>query len=124
MALSDQIINLVRDEIGDDKDFVDADTDLPGIPPAFDSLENIYTDIERGNSSTLNTALVVWRRRLGNHQAHAFDIAKEGNWLARSQLTKYLQSQVLKYERLTGQKATGRNDKIQSEAEDQGLVSA
>jgi len=53
----------------------------------------------------------------------AFDLAKEGNWYARSQKTKMLQFQVDKYERLTNQKYKGRNADIQSEAEGQGLVS-
>lgn len=123
MALDPSIISLIRDEIGDDADFVNDDGDLPGTPPAYDSLENIYTDGSRGNYSPINTALVVWRRRLGNHTMRAFDLAKEGNWYARSQRTKFLQFQVDKYERLAGQKYTGRNADIQSEAEGQGLVS-
>ena len=123
MALDPSIISLIRDEIGDDMDFVNDNGDLPGVPAAYDSLENIYTDGARGNYSPINTALIVWRRRLGNHTMRAFDLAKEGNWYARSQRTKFLQFQVDKYERLAGQKYTGKNAEIQSEAESQGLVS-
>jgi hypothetical protein len=122
MALDPSIISLIRDEIGDDLDYVNDDADLPGVPPAYDSLENIYTNGARGNYSPLNTALIVWRRRLGNHTMRAFDLAKEGNWYARSQRTKFLQFQVDKYERLTGQKYKGKNADITSEAEQQGLV--
>jgi len=125
MALDPAIISLIRDEIGDDVDFVNDNTDLPGSPyPAYDSLENIYTDEDRGNYSPINTALVVWRRRLGNHTMRAFDLAKEGNWYARSQKTKFLQSQVAKYARLAGQAGQASNDAITSEAESQGLTSA
>ena len=123
MALDPAIISLIRDEIGDDVDFVNDDTDLPGTPyAAYDSLENIYTDTDRGNYSPINTALIVYRRRLGNHTMRAFDLAKEGNWYARSQKTKYLQSQVAKYARLAGQAGQARIENITSEAESQGLV--
>jgi hypothetical protein len=126
MALDPDIISLIRDEIGDgfanEQDVVDDDADLPGVPPAFDSLENIYTDVNRGNYSTLGTALIVWRRRLANHRLRAFDVSKEGNWLARSQKTRFLQERVKYFESVTGQGKKAKNNTITSEAETQGLV--
>jgi len=127
MALDPDIIALIRDEIGDlflnEQDFVDDDADLPGVPPAVDSLENIYTNDNRGNYSTLGTALIVWRRRLANHRNRAADVSKEGNWLARSQTTRYLQERVKYYEALTGQGKKGSNMSVLSEAQSDGLVS-
>jgi len=126
MALTTAIISLIRDEIGDlyanEQDFVNNDTDLPGVPPASDSLENIFNDPDRGNSTILGTALIVWRRRLANHRNRSFDVSKEGNWLARSQKTRYLQERVKYFEGLTGQSKKGKNMQITSEAESQGFV--
>jgi hypothetical protein len=119
MALSADIISLIRDEIGDDTDFVDNDADI--VAGTIDSLESIYTDTSRGNYSVLNVAAIVWRRRLANYQNHAFDAAQEGNWLARSQKARFLRYMVERYERLANQKAPHRNTRIQSEAEAQGL---
>lgn len=121
MALTTAIISLIRDEIGDswpdEQDFVDNDSELPGSPVQIDSLENIYNDPDRGNSTILGTALIVWRRRLANHRNRAFDISKEGNWIARSQKTRYLQERVKYFEGLTGQGKKGRNMEITSEAQ-------
>ena len=121
MTLSAEIISLIRDEIGDEThDFVNNDSDLAGST-AWDSLENIYTDTNRGNSSIINVAVVVWRRRLANYMDHAFDAAQEGNWLARSQKARYLRYMTARYERLALQGAPHRNAKIQSEAEAEEL---
>lgn len=115
MALSSDLVNLIRDEIGDDLDFVNDEVDEDAN--SIDSLESIYTDVNRGNGNVLITALIVWRRRLANMQARGFDITKEGNWLARSQRVKFLLSQVNKYERLVGDKPAGYNAKVLSRAE-------
>jgi len=127
MALDPSIIALIRDEIGDiwpdEQDFVNDDADLPGSPAQLDSLENIYTDVNRGNFSTLGTALIVWRKRLANHRNRSFDISKEGNWLARSQKTRFLQERVKYFEGLTGQTKKGKNMSITSEAQSDDLVS-
>ena len=121
MTLSQQIIDLIRDEIGDielnEVDFVNDDADLPGSPPQIGSLEAIYTDTKRGNYSTLGTALVVWRRRLKNHRNRSFDISKEGNWLARSQTRRYMESEIRKLEALTGSGVKSKNMKVISDAE-------
>jgi hypothetical protein len=117
MALAAEIISLIRDEIGTDLDVTDNDP-----PPANgiqDSLENIYTDPDRGNSSIFLTALIVWRRRLANHQSRAFDFSKEGNWFARNQKSKFLKGMVDKYERLAGLSGSGaphRNGQMTSAA--------
>ena len=107
MALSTTVIDLIRDEIGDDLDFVNNITDEGG--DEFDSLENIYNDTDRGDGNVLKTALIVWRRRQANMQARSFDVTKEGNWLARSQRMKYLQFKVEHYERLLRDKPKGKN---------------
>lgn len=114
MALSTQVLDLIRDEIGDDQDFVDNIADEGGSE--FDSLENIYNDALRGDTNVLKTALLVWRRRLSNMQARSFDVTKEGNWLARSQRTRYLRHRVDHYERLLRDKPKGKNAQLLSRA--------
>ena len=118
MPLSQQIIDLIRDEIGPDLDVTD--TSPAGVLGI--DLESIYTDPLRGNSSVLLTALIVWRRRLADMTGRAFDMAKEGNWLARSQQRKFYQLQVEKYERLVGQRPTGRNDPVLSRQQVEDLA--
>lgn len=115
MALSAGLISLIRDEIGDDLDFVDNEVDETAS--TIDSLESIYNDPERGQSNVLITALIVWRRRLANMQARGFDITKEGNWLARSQRVRFLLGRVSYYERLVMDKPSGRNALILSRAQ-------
>lgn len=122
MALDADILILIRDEVTFSTDYVDNITDLTGNPGELGSLENIYTDINRGNFSILGTALIVWRNRLAAHWERAFDVSKEGNWIARSQQTRFLRERVREYEKLTNQTKKGRNMKIVSEAESDGLV--
>lgn len=109
MALAQAVIDLIRDEIGDDTDWVNNDTDITGGEGELGSLESVYTDANRGNSNVLRTALICWRKRLASMQARSFDVAKEGNWLARSQRTKFLQNRVEHYERLLRDKPKGEN---------------
>jgi len=116
MALLDTIVAQLREHIGFDPDF--SDDDPFKAPTQFGSLEtlyNLYVDVDR-------VALYVWRVRLGNHQNRAFDVAQEGNWIARSQKTRFLKSMVDKYERRAGDKSKGRNAKITSAAEDQANI--
>ena len=115
MPLSENIITLIRDEIGNDLDFANNTSDLTA--DQYDSLENIYTDVNRGNSNILVTALIVWRRRLYNMQARSFDVTKEGAWLARSQRIRFLKQQVDHYQRLVGDRPRSRVAKIRSESE-------
>ena len=117
MALDPNIVKLIRDEIGPDLDFVDdiADED-PTNPEELGSLEDIYLDANRGQSNVLATALICWRRRLAQQNARGFDVTKEGNWLARSQRTKFLLNRVEHYERLLRDKPKGKNATVLSRA--------
>lgn len=116
MALSQDIIDLIRDEIGIDTDFVDNDSELTGGEEELGSLESVYTSANRGNFNILRTALIVWRRRLASHQGRAFDVTKEGAWLARSQRSRFLRAKVAEYERLVSDKPKSRNAEILSAA--------
>jgi hypothetical protein len=109
MVLSTQIIDLIRDEIGPDLDWVNNTIDLTGDEGELGALEDVYTDANRGASNVLRTALICWRRRLAQQNARSFDITKEGNWLARSQRVKFLQNRVEHYERLLRDKPRGKN---------------
>lgn len=121
MALDPAIVKLIRDEIGTDTDFVDdmADED-PSNTEQFGSLEDIYLDPNRGQSNVLATALICWRRRLAKQNARGFDVTKEGNWLARSQRTKFLQNRVEHYERLLRDKPKGKNAAVLSRSGAEG----
>lgn len=114
MPLSQTIIDLIRDEVGDGTDFADNDPPSAG---QLDSLEAIYTDTNRGNGNVLVTALIVWRRRLGNMAGRGFDVTKEGSWLARSQQVDFYQQMVSKYERLVADRPQSRNAQILSRAQ-------
>jgi hypothetical protein len=107
MALDPTIVELIRYEIGDDLDFVDDIADETAT--TLGSLERLYTNANAGQSNVLITAGIVWRKRLAAMQARSFDITKEGNWLARSQRTRYLRERVAHYERMTRDKPKGKN---------------
>lgn len=111
MSLSASIIALIRDEIGNDTDFSD---NIPHTAPQLDSLENIYTDTNRGNFNILRTTLIVWRRRRNNLQARSWDIATEGSLLTRSQRLKQMDQQIKRYEALVDTTYRGANQPIQS----------
>ncbi len=111
MALDQDIVDLIRDEIGPDEDVGD-DATSPG--PLGD-LETIYTDANRGNSNVLRTALIVWRRRLGAHFNSAFDISASGSLLSRSQKTKYIERNIKRLEILVDTTQKGSNVRLQSE---------
>lgn len=115
MALTTSTISLIRDEIGNDTDFADAD---PAVSPQLDSLENIYNDAARGNSNILRTALICWRRRLNSLQERSFDIITEGSLLSRSQRIKFLERKILKLETLVDTTQKGENMTIVSTAEE------
>ena len=118
MPLSQDIIDLIRDEVGTDQDFVDNDSDITGAADELGSLESIYTDTNRGNGNVLITAAIVWRRRLASYNLRAFDVTKDGSWLARSQRVRYLQQMVNRYEKLVGDRnKPSRNVKALSVAE-------
>lgn len=114
MALDPAIVKLIRDEIGPDLDWVDDIADETGGPEELGSLEDVYTDPNRGDSNVLKTALICWRKRLGQQNARGFDVTKEGNWLARSQRVKFLLNRVEHYERLLRDKPKGKNATVLS----------
>lgn len=118
MSLSATLLLQLREQIGYDPDVGDDD---PADAEQFSTLETLWNLYTSGTTEERinRVALHVWRVRLGNHQARAFDVAQEGNWLARSQRARFLQSKVSQFERKTGQGARARNDKIQSQAEAQ-----
>ena len=102
MALAVSILNKIRDEIGTDQDFTDS------------ALEDIFIDTDRGGSSVLRTAWVVWKRRLNDLQQRSFDIATEGSLLSRRQKVTYMQDRVHELARIVDETYTGRNQSIQS----------
>jgi len=113
MALAAAIIELIRDEIGPDLDI----TDEAETPPApLGDLEAIYTDTDRGNSSTLRTALIVWKRRLAALQARSFDATAGGSLMARSQRVKFIQRRVKELEILVDYRLKGVNESLTSAA--------
>jgi hypothetical protein len=116
MALAQEVIDLIRDEIGPDLDFVDNTADLTGDPEELGALEDIYTSTNRGDTNVLKTSLICWRRRLAQQNARSFDVTKEGNWLARSQRAKFLMNRVEHYERLLRDKPKGKNATLLSGA--------
>ncbi len=116
MALAIGIVKLIRDEIGEDLDFVDNINQETNDVEELGSLEDIYLDVNRGQSNVLATALICWRRRLASQNARGFDVTKEGNWLARSQRTKLLQNRTEHYERLLRDKPKGKNATVLSRA--------
>lgn len=109
MALTAQIIALIRDEIGNDTDFSD---DIPHASPQLDSLERIYTDENRGNYSALRTALICWRRRRNSLQSRSFDVATEGSLLSRSQRIRQMDVQIKRLEVLVDDTYVGKNQHV------------
>ena len=109
MALATTILNQIRDEIGTNTDFTDG------------ALEEIYEDEERGNFSTLNTALIVWRRRLGDLQARSFDITTEGSLLARSQRIRFMERRIKELEFSTDDTLKASNSPIQTRSVREGV---
>lgn len=111
MALDTAIVDLIRDEIGNDADFSD---DTPHASPQLDSLENIYNNVNRGNSNVLRTGLICWRRRLFNLQERSFDIITEGALLSRSQRIKFIERKIKNLEVLVDTTQKGKNMTINS----------
>lgn len=112
MPIDQQIVTLLRNEIGMDRDFVDQDADLTADPYELGSLEDVYTDPMQGNFNILATALIVWRKRLADMNARAFDVTKEGSWLARTQRVRFLQGMVKKYEIRLSDRPRSKNNAV------------
>ena len=115
MTLDPLIVDLIRDEIGNDTDFSD---NTPSAPPQLDSLEKIYDDPNRGDSNVLRTALICWRRRLNSLQERSFDIITEGSLLSRSQRIKFLERRILNLATLVDTTQKGKNMSTISSAEE------
>ena len=109
MALATTIINQIRDEIGQDLDVTD---EVLAEPAPLGDLETIYDDTNRGNSSVLRTALIVWKRRLAAMQARSFDATAGGRLLARSQRIRFLQRRVKELELLVDYSLVGINQSL------------
>lgn len=105
MPLVTTILNQIRDEIGSDTDYDEA------------ALEVIYTDENRGNFSTLTTALIVWRRRLHDLQTRSFDVTTGGNLYSRNQRIRFIERRIKELELVTDQTNKGSNQIIQSPAQ-------
>ena len=111
MPLAQTIIDRIRDEVGNDLDVSD-EAESPAAP--MGDLETIYTNVDRGNYSTLRTALIVWKRRLASVQAGSFDATAGGRLLARSQRVRYYQRRVKELELLVDYTLKGANQTVQS----------
>lgn len=120
MALSQSIIDEIRTEIGRDDDFSDniphdptpVTADNPEAAAQLDSLENIFTNVDRGNFSILVTALICWKLRLASMVYSSFDVTSGGSLLARSQRIRFIERQILKLELLVDRTPSGSNDEI------------
>jgi hypothetical protein len=111
VTLNPATVALIRDEIGNDTDFSD---NIPHTSPQLDSLENIYTDADRGKSNVLRTALICWRRRLFSLQERSFDVITEGSLLSRNQRIKFMERRIEELELLVDTTLKGKNMTIQS----------
>lgn len=109
MALAQDIIEQIRDEIGPDTDVTD---EAPAGP--LGDLETIYTSVDRGNYSTLRTALIVWKRRLAAYQSRAHDATAGGSLMARSQRARFLQRRVAELSLLVDYTLKGVNQEVLS----------
>lgn len=109
MALDPSIIEHIRDEIGTGLDVSDAPL---GEPAPIGDLETIFNDENRGNSSTLRTALIVYKRRLHNLGPRAFDVTAGGRLLARSQKARFYQRRVKELELLVDYTLVGVNQSL------------
>ena len=109
MALATTIINQIRDEIGQDLDVTD---EALAEPAPLGDLETIYDDENRGDSSVLRTALIVWKGRLAAMQSRSFDATAGGRLLARSQRIRYLQRRVKELELLVDYTLVGINQSL------------
>ena len=104
MALDPDILEQIRDEIGPDTDVTD---EAPAGP--LGDLETIYISANRGNYSTLRTALIVWKRRLAAYQSRSHDATAGGSLMARSQRARFLQRRVKELELLVDYTLKGVN---------------
>ena len=83
MVWSASALAQVRDEVGTATDFSDA------------TLEDIYTDQNRGGSNVYKTAIIVWKRRLATLDPRSFDAAVSGQLVTRSQRVAYIERRIM-----------------------------
>jgi hypothetical protein len=112
MVLAVGIVELIRDEVGPDLDFANNTSEL--IAGQLDSLENIYTNSNRGSTSVLRTALICWRLRRADYVKRGFDASTAGTLMARRQKLREYNRIVKEYELLVDTTAKHVNSTIQS----------
>ena len=110
MPLSVAVIDQIRDEIGPDLDVTD---EIPVGTLGID-LETTYLDAQRGNQSTLRTAYLVWKRRLGAMQARSFDMTAGGSLNARSQRMRMIRVEMFRLALLVDFTQKGTNQDVLS----------
>lgn len=114
MALNSEVLELIRDEIGDDPDF--ADDNLSYDPDTqLGSLEEIYNSTNRGDQNILRTALIVWRKRRANYVSRGFDATAGGSLFARRQRMRELTRTVKEYELLVDTTARHSQSSVNSD---------
>ena len=114
MPLAAATIERIRDEIGPDQDV----SDEAETPPAkLGDLETIFVDTDRGDSSILRTAYIVYKRRLAAMQARSFDLTAGGSLMARSQRMRMLRVEMFRIEILVDFTQKGINTSILSKKE-------
>lgn len=121
MALTQSIIDLIRDEIGPDQDWVDNTADKTGLPGELGALEDVYNDPNRGGGNILKTALICWRRRLHALQARSFDASTEGALMNRSQRIRFIERRIKTLENLVDTTYRATNSKVLSTYEQANL---
>jgi hypothetical protein len=99
MALSNSILGQIRAEIGDQT--------VSGVDDDM-TIETIYEDTGRGNSSVKMTAWYVWKRRLSDLQSRSFDVTTGGALLSRSQRVRHIQTRIAELEFAIGAENLGR----------------
>jgi hypothetical protein len=113
MALSQAIIDRIRDEVGPDQDV----TDATPVGPLGVDLETIFVDRDRGNFSILQTAYLVWKRRLAAIQGRSFDMTAGGSLMARSQRMRMIRVEMFRLELLVDFTQKGINENVLSKFE-------
>lgn len=113
MALSQEIIDRIRDEIGPDQDV----TDAAPVGTLGVDLETIFVNTDRGDSSVLRTAYLVWKRRLAAMQARSFDMTAGGSLMARSQRMRMIRVEMFRLALIIDFTQKGTNEAALSKKE-------
>ena len=113
MALSQAIIDRIRDEIGPDQDVTDA---TPVGTLGID-LETVFIDVDRGDFSILRTAYLVWKRRLAAMQGRSFDMTAGGSLMARSQRMRMIRVEMFRLALIVDFTQKGTNEQVLSNKE-------